>query len=105
MPRRWGWVRSGSTPSSAAALRTAWTVHHDTANAAATSETDRPVTTALRSRSRSLAVVLARAGTCPLTSANVRLGQRRSTQANRRLIKTTRTWPATGTARSRCRVR
>ncbi|YCQ23165.1 hypothetical protein M1E07_00875 (plasmid) [Arthrobacter sp. Z4-13] len=78
------------------------TIHQDTANLAAVSDTARPERiTASTSWSRSLAVERARHGTCGVDSKNDNRSHATSSQYQRYLDQSTSTGPATGIPRSR----
>lgn len=81
----------------------AWTVHHATPYARATSATARPEsTTASSTAALSRVVHRARAGSSAVVGVNVRRGHHRSPHTSRGLRTTTSTRPACGRSRTRC---
>jgi len=89
-----------------ASVSAARTIHQDTANAAAVSDTARPeLMTASTTWSRSRPVDRARRGTWAVDSKNESRGQPRSSQYQRYLDQSTYTTPATGMSRIRWKRR
>ena len=100
MPRRVTGTSSTAGRTTAAAARAAWTSHHETPWARATSEAALPdVITAETTCSRNLVVERAYRGTCSVDSQNVPLVQAGSRQNQRRLDHTAPIAPAIGTSR------